>query len=327
LPAMQAGGSPGRISEQEEACSSFLLHILFNEMNATNLLYELNNYQRQYFGLNPVEESWVRQQLNDTVIVYFNNNTIVKVLNYIWGYMEYDTDIRTRGRAVLLPKTTRGKEQSLTVPRILKIKGSGIQFSGSFQGGGIHVYDNKRNSFFIQSFVEEGEIKSYQDIDNWISNYIANTSADYPTWLNNQLSQNRLKIKYKEGDIIAFKISHNEYGFARILLDAFSEIKRGFFAKELSLKFHPRSVIVAPYAYYSKTIQIDIDLLLMQKTLPALCMFDTEIHRGTMPIIGYRPLSERDKAIPFPSQATTFITILYTKEVLEKFIDQNGNGT
>jgi len=35
----------------------------------------------------------------------------------------------------------------LTIPRILKIKGSGVQFSGSFLGGGMNVYDNKRNLF------------------------------------------------------------------------------------------------------------------------------------------------------------------------------------
>jgi hypothetical protein len=158
-----------------------------------------------------------------------------------------------------------------------------------------------------------------------VSNYIAKAPADYPEWLNDQLSQTRLKIKLKKGDIIAFKISPDEFGFARILLDMFSESKEGVLAKELFYKFHPRSVIAAPYAFYSKTVQIDVDQLITKKTLPALCVFDREIYRGEMPVIGYKPLSERDKAIPFPHRAITSITINYTKEDIQKFIEQNGD--
>jgi len=292
-------------------------------MNEANTQYELNNHQRQYFGLHPVDDSWDKQQLSDAVVAYFNGETIVKVLNYQWGYIESDTDIKTRNRQILIPKTAKGREHTMTVPRILKIKGSGVQFSGSFQGGGIHVYDNRRNLFFIKSFPEEGEIRSYQDIDNWISNYIAKTPPDYPLWLNEQFSQTRLKVKVKEGDIIAFRISPDEFGFARILLDMFSERKKGVLAEELFYKFHPRSVIVAPYAFYSKTTQIDIDQLMTKKTLPALCVSDLEIYRRAMPVIGYRPLSERDRAIPFPHRAVTSITINLVREDIQKFIEQN----
>src|SRR5688572_511069 len=121
--------------------------------------YELTNDIRLYFGLNPVAGDWERTSLSDTIAVYFQKEKIVKIINYNWGYVEYDTEIETRNRKILLPKTERGKEHKLTIPRILKIKGCGVQFSGSFQGGGIHVYDNRRNLFIIKSFSEEGEIK------------------------------------------------------------------------------------------------------------------------------------------------------------------------
>jgi len=70
----------------------------------------------------------------------------------------------------------------------MKIKGSGVEFSGSFEGGGIHVYDHKRNLFFIKGYRDEGEIKNYQDIEKWISNCIARLPQDYFEWLNDQLS-------------------------------------------------------------------------------------------------------------------------------------------
>jgi len=286
--------------------------------------YELTNDQRRYFGLTLVSNNWDRQWLSDTVAGYFNKDKLIKVLNYGWGYLEYDTDICTRDREILPPKTSRGKEQNLTVARILKIKGCGVQFSGSFQGGGIHVYDNKRNLFFIKSYSEEGEIKAYGDIDNWISKYISKVPPNYFDWLDEQLSQKRLKVKVKDGDIVAFRISQSEYGFARILLDVFSEKKKGDIISPELFSFHPRSLIVAPYAFYADTINVNIDHLIRRNTLPTLCIFDLDVYRGEMPIVGHRPLNEMDRQIPFPNNKATSFTIPYTKTDIETFIATNG---
>src|SRR5690606_26974554 len=141
------------------------------------------------------------------------------------------------------------------------------------QGGDIHVYDNRRNLSFIKSFSEEGEIKTYDDINNWITNYISKLSPNYFDWLNEQLSQKQLKVKVKEGDIIAFRIAHNEYGFARILLDVFAEKKKSDIIRSELDWAHPRSLIVAPYAFYANTLHINIDNLIKKKTLPSLCIF------------------------------------------------------
>ena len=148
--------------------------------------YELSNNQRQYFGLNPVDFNWERKVLNKKTTVYFNGNKIEKILDYSYGYHEYDVDIETIEKQILLPKTSRGKSQTLTVPRILKIKGSAVEFSGSFLGGGIRVYDNKRNVCFIASYQGEGSIERFQDIDNWITNYTSNLPEDYFDWLDQE---------------------------------------------------------------------------------------------------------------------------------------------
>jgi hypothetical protein len=283
-------------------------------------LYELANNQRRYFGLLPVSENWERRNLSDDLTVYFDFNRIAKVLNYRHGYVEYDCEINTKDRQILLPKTFRGKEQKLTIPRILKIRGSGVQFSGSFLGGLINVYDNKRNLVFIKGHLEEGEIKNYRDIDIWISNYIARLPNDYFNWLNDQLSRKRLSLQFKEGDIIAFKISKGEYGFARILLDIFNERKKGDAIRPELSRVHARSLLVAPYAYYADTLNIDIDALLLKEKMAAICIFDLEVYRGEMPIIGFRQLSEVDRQIPFPQELVTSITIRYTKTDIETFI-------
>lgn len=286
--------------------------------------YELTNNQRKYFGLSLVADNWDKVKMNDTITVYYQDDKIVKVLNYNFGYFEHDADIETKHRQILLPKTTKGKEQKLTIAKILKIKGSGIQFSGSFQGGGIHVYDNRRNLFFIKSFSEDGNIQSYSAIEKWVTNYIRKAPTDYFDWLNKELSQKRLRVKIKEGDIIAFKITHGQYGFARIILDVFAQRQKGDIVSSNLFWFHPRSLIVAPYAYYADSLQIDIDNLVNRRTLPTLCIFDLDVYYGEMPIVGHKPLSIKDKLIPFPTKAETSITIPYTKADIETFIATNG---
>jgi hypothetical protein len=288
--------------------------------------YTLTNTQRRYFGLLPVADNWESVQLNSTTIAYYEADRIVKILDYSFGYCEYDTDIITKARELLLPKTIRGKEQKLTVAKLLKIKGSGIQFSGSFHGGGIHVYDNKRKVFFIKSFAEDGYIKNYQDIDNWVTNYISKAPPDYFDWLDKELCQKPLKIKIKEGDIAAFKIAHGEYGFARILVDVFARRQNGDIASSDLYRFHPRSLIVAPYAHYTDTLQVDIDEVVNKKTLPTLCIFDIDVYRGEIPIVGHKPLSITDKQIPFPIESVTSITIPYSKTDIDIFMAAKATG-
>jgi len=287
--------------------------------------YELTNNQRKYFGLSLVADNWDKVELSDIISVYYQGDKIVKVLKFSFGYFEYDTNIETKQRRILLPKTTKGKEQRLTIAKILKIKGAGIQFSGSFEGGGIHVYDNRRNLFFIKSFPEDGDIKSYNDIEKWVTSYISKVPFDYFDWLNKELSQKRLRVKIKEGDIVAFKITRGEYGFARIILDVFAQRQNGDIVSPNLYSFHPRSLIVAPYAYYADTLQIDIEKLVNKKTLPTLCIFDIDVCRGEMPIVGYKSLSLKEKLIPLPEKAITSITIPYTKTDIETFIATNGS--
>lgn len=286
--------------------------------------YELTNDQRRYFGLRLIAEGWEKLQLSPDVYVYYDRDNLVKVLNYEWGYLEYDTSIRTVNREMLLPQTQRGKPQKLTVPRILKIKGSGVQFSGSFLGGNIQVYDHKRNVTFIKSYSTEGDTKSYVDIDNWLTNYIATAPPDYFDWLDDQLSQKRLRIKIKAGDIVSYNISPSEFGFARILANVYDEIKNGSPRAGKFSMFHPRSLMVAPYIFWTNTLQVDLEELVTKPLLPTVCMFDIDVYRGEMPIIGHLPLSEADQEIPYPKHAATFLTLNITKQDLEKAI-HNGS--
>jgi hypothetical protein len=286
-------------------------------------LYELTNTQRKYFGLLPIMDSWDKQILSDVISVYFDKDKIVKIINYSYGYLEYDTDIDTINRTELAARSSKGKTQKLTIQKLLKIVGSGIQFSISFQGGGITVYDYKRKIFIIKSFFEDGQISNFNDATNWIEKFIQDCSTDYFNSLNEQLKQPKKIQHAKPGDIIAFQIGRSEYGFARILQGIRNHKETKFSGALTNLLLHPRSLTVAPYAFTSNTITIDINKLIEKETLPSIYIFDNEVFYSEMPIIGHKPLTEKDLVIPLPTKNSTSVTIFYTKTDILRFVNDN----
>jgi hypothetical protein len=283
--------------------------------------YELTNDQRKYFGLTPVADVWDKQSLSETVAVYFNKSKLVKVLNYAWGYVEYDTDIDTRNRGILLPKTERGKEQKLTVPKILKIKGCGVQFSGSFQGGGIHVYDNKRNLFFIKSFVEDGQILNFENIEAWVNEYIKESPENYFDWLNAELSKSRQHNKAREGDIIAYSVGRREFGFAKVLLNGIRSDLPWVDGKIFDLNLFGKPLMILPYAFIAENTVIDLDNLLKQPVLPHVFIFDSDVYYGAFPIIGNRPVTQSDFDFSFPLKKSKNLTIPYSKKDIQSYFN------
>jgi len=65
------------------------------------------------------------------------------------------------------------------------------------------------------------------------------------------------------------------------------------------------------------TTEINLDNLITKGTLPSLCIFDLDVYRGEMPIIGHRPLAEKDRLIAYPKEKVTYITIPYTKSDID----------
>jgi hypothetical protein len=281
--------------------------------------YELSNTEREYFGLLPIDKKWHRQSLNHEVTVYFDGDKIVKIILLGFGYSEYDTDIDTIQKTTLIPKSAKGKNQKLTVSKLLKIKGTGIEFSISLTRGGVTVYNNNRKLFIVKSYFEDGEIKSFSDARAWINAFIKNCEPDYLQWLLKQISQQKIIQNCKAGDIIAFKISQNEYGFARIL----KGIDKAW-NPDPDFLIHPRSLIVATYAFISDTLSVDLDDLIEKNTLPTLYIFDNEVYYTEMPIVGFRTLNSKDVNIAEPNTDGTLFTMPYTKTDIQNFIKDSS---
>jgi len=281
--------------------------------------FELTNGQRRYFGLNQIFDNWFRQSLSETTTVYFEGDKIVKILDFSYGYLEYDTNINTTNKQILLPKTARGKEQKLTVSKILKVKGSGIQLSASFLGGGISVYDNKRNLFFIKSFPEEGGISTYEDIKNWVRKYISESPSNYFEWLIKELNSERKNNKIKQGDIIAFPVARYEYGFASIVLNNFENEHVLLSGEIFKFNLFSKPLMILPYSFTSRTLDINFDELVKKPTLKPIEISDTGVFYGEFPIVSFKKLDYAFLEEFDLASLSKYLTIPYTKtDLVEK---------
>ena len=88
-------------------------------------MFELNNNQRKYFGLEPVQDSWDQVPFKGDAyrpdsVLYFDGNTIKKqVISTEERYSEVQYDEQTDNREFILPKTKKGKPKKLT-PSVLE---------------------------------------------------------------------------------------------------------------------------------------------------------------------------------------------------------------
>jgi Immunity protein 26 len=265
-------------------------------------IYELTNRQRRYLGLNPVLDHWERVVFSNIFTLYFEGDTIVKMLNYERLYAEYDTNVQTNQRLTILPKTSRGKERKLNYTSLSTINGDKICFrASSYTGtGSISVVNMAINITFIQKYKEEGQIFSCEDIDAWIENFIINSPENHFEWLEEQLGKKRVNIKkIKAGDIFAIPISRFEYMFARVLVSLPKLRKDDFFTQHHGMNnVMGTSLLVIPYAMISDNLNINLDELIDSMPLLSDYVMDNNVYYGEYPIIGHREIREQDMEFP-----------------------------
>jgi hypothetical protein len=73
----------------------------------------LTNNQRKYFGLSSVADDWDKVKLSDSVYSFIIRETkIVKVLQFSFGYFEYDTNIELNTDKFYFLKPQKAKNKS-----------------------------------------------------------------------------------------------------------------------------------------------------------------------------------------------------------------------
>lgn len=265
-------------------------------------MFELDNKQREYFGLDPILENWDRVQFKgDTYrpdsFLFYDGDVIKKhVISTDAEYKEYQYNDKTRNREYLLPKTKRGKEKKLT-PAVLEARHpTGIYLSITSKGGLKIASYTTHTTFYSRNW----EIKeSSERIEKLVKEFIIKSPHSHFSQIDSFRKAKRKNVNYKSGDFFSFKISRNEYAFGRILLDINRARKKKLLPENhgLSLLMGP-PVLIKLYAFISERQTVDINFLKSQKSLPSDYIMDNVLFYGEYKIIGHLPLEPNEFDFP-----------------------------
>lgn len=274
--------------------------------------FALTNRQREFFGLEPVQEAWEPALIKD-LVVYFDGDQIRKVICYEcseqYGYQEYDYDLATEARQKLLPATKRGKPKPLTPGNILDRKPIGFSFvcyfgwkGKSFDFQHLYLTHVASDDTFVSR--DDHGITTYEQLADWVEDYIASCPPDALEQLDEKRGQKRKRVRYQPGDIFEIRFNKRSVGYGKILLDVFRLRQQGFFEDKpepypyagLNGPLQAAGLLVALYKYAGPPLELEhVD------EQPVLCtklLLHDQIYAGTFPIIGNVPVKAEELDFP-----------------------------
>lgn len=260
--------------------------------------------QREYLGLDLIEPDWERFELKagpyqPESILYFDGDFLKKqIVSNDNRYYEWPVNIQTRGKSVILPKTSKGKDKKLTAATLEKYKPDGVSFEWTINGK-VFITNHNTQINYYSNFLEDFKINSPDELSSWIESYISSSPPNYLEELTEFKNAQRRNVKYKPGDFFAFKISRTEYGFGRILLDV-NKLRK----KKLVSEHHGLQLIMGPpllvkiYAFNSDNLKVDLKELATKPSLPSDYIMDNFIFYGEYPILGNLQLQPEEYEFP-----------------------------
>lgn len=193
-------------------------------------MFELNNEQKAYFGLDAVQQSWERvefagDRFRPASVLYFEGDVIKKhVVSTDDLYAEYGYDEATKGREILLPKTAKGKEMKLTPANFEKRTPLGVYLYADKYS--LRIASFASQTTFYDSVWESGHGRK-MDFRSEIERFIAESDSDHARKIEEFKKAGRKNIKFKSGDFFRFKLDRDRYGFGRVILDGHKLRKSG----------------------------------------------------------------------------------------------------
>ena len=258
-----------------------------------NLIFELDNEQRKYLGLNPVEEHWELVKFDDNIYHYFEDDIIKKEITVSENYY-HESELNektTENRTIILPKTKRGKIKKFNYTAVQSFSPFGTYFTFSNNQVIIANYTTQR-TYYSESFPESENI-TIDSLKEWLDKWIEETTEEDLKEIEEFKSTKRKHCKFKEGDFFAFKLSRREWGFGRILLDVSKLHKDENFKKNKNYglaHLMGKPLIIKVYHNISDTKNIDLEELSKCHALPPQAVMDNIFYYGEAVILGHLPL-------------------------------------
>ena len=261
------------------------------------LIFELNNEQRKYLGLIPVEEHWELVKFDNGIYYYFEDDTIKKEIkvnkNY---YHEAELNEKTaENRTMILPKTKRGKIKKFNYTATESFSPFGTYFTFSTDGVIIANYTSQR-TYYSEIFSEKEKI-SLDDLKKWLDKWMKETTEEDLEEIEEFKNAKRKHCKFNEGDFFAFKISRREWCFGRILMDVSKLRKDENFEKNKNYglaHLMGKPLIIKVYHKISDNKNIDLKELSECLALPSQPIMDNIFYYGEAVILGNLPLKPEE---------------------------------
>ena len=261
------------------------------------LIFELNNEQRKYLGLIPVEEHWELVKFDNGIYYYFEDDIIRKEIKVSKNYYhEAELNEKTaENRTMILPKTKRGKIKKFNYTATQSFSPFGTYFTFSADGVIIANYTSQR-TYYSETFTEKEKI-SLDDLKKWLDKWMKETTEEDLEEIEEFKNAKRKHCKFNEGDFFAFKISRREWCFGRILMDVSKLRKDENFEKNKNYglaHLMGKPLIIKVYHKISDNKNIDLKELSKCLALPSQPIMDNIFYYGEAVILGNLPLKPEE---------------------------------
>ena len=261
------------------------------------LIFELNNEQRKYLGLIPVEEYWELVKFDNGIYYYFEDDIIRKEIKVSKNYYhESELNVKTsENRTMILPKTKRGKIKKFNYTVTQSFSPFGTYFTFSADGVIIANYTSQR-TYYSETFTEKEKI-SLDDLKKWLDKWMKETTEEDLEEIEEFKNAKRKHCKFNEGDFFAFKISRREWCFGRILMDVSKLRKDENFEKNKNYglaHLMGKPLIIKVYHKISDNKNIDLKELSECLALPSQPIMDNIFYYGEAVILGNLPLKPEE---------------------------------
>jgi len=261
------------------------------------LIFELNNEQRKYLGLIPVEEHWELVKFDNGIYYYFEDDIIRKEIKVSKNYYhESELNVKTsENRTMILPKTKRGKIKKFNYTVTQSFSPFGTYFTFSADGVIIANYTSQR-TYYSETFTEKEKI-SLDDLKKWLDKWMKETTEEDLEEIEEFKNAKRKHCKFNKGDFFAFKISRREWCFGRILMDVSKLRKDENFEKNKNYglaHLMGKPLIIKVYHKISDNKNIDLKELSECLALPSQPIMDNIFYYGEAVILGNLPLKPEE---------------------------------
>ncbi|ERK67992.1 hypothetical protein HMPREF1984_00796 [Leptotrichia sp. oral taxon 215 str. W9775] len=261
------------------------------------LIFELNNEQRKYLGLIPVEEHWELVKFDNGIYYYFEDDIIRKEIKVSKNYYhESELNVKTsENRTMILPKTKRGKIKKFNYTATQSFSPFGTYFTFSTDGVIIANYTSQR-TYYSETFTEKEKI-SLDDLKKWLDKWMKETTEEDLEEIEEFKNAKRKHCKFNEGDFFAFKLSRREWCFGRILMDVSKLRKDENFEKNKNYglaHLMGKPLIIKVYHKISDNKNIDLKELSKCLALPSQPIMDNIFYYGEAVILGNLPLKPEE---------------------------------